>query len=137
MTPEQFDAILDDIAAHGNTRKAIRESTNDLKGFYAKLAQDDDAAKRYARAKELGCASLSDEILDIADSPQRGIKTTTKADGSMETVEGDMVDRARLQVDSRKWLLSKLVPKKYGDALALEHSGNVGLTVTRKDESLL
>ncbi len=31
----------------------------------------------------------------------------------------DMVDRSRLQVDSRKWLLSKIAAKKYGDRLEL------------------
>jgi hypothetical protein len=29
------------------------------------------------------------------------------------------VQRARLQVDTRKWLLSKLAPKKYGERLEL------------------
>jgi hypothetical protein len=32
-----------------------------------------------------------------------------------ETVTGDMVERSRLQVDTRKWYLSKLAPKRYGE----------------------
>ncbi len=43
-----------------------------------------------------------------------------------KTVTGDMVDRARLQVDARKWLLSKMRPDKYGDRTALEHTGPGG-----------
>jgi hypothetical protein len=34
-----------------------------------------------------------------------------------------MVDRSRLMVDTRKWLLSKMFPKKYGDRVATELSG--------------
>lgn len=36
-----------------------------------------------------------------------------------KTVSGDMVERSRLQIDARKWLASKLAPKKYGDKLEL------------------
>jgi len=48
------------------------------------------------------------------------------ADGSQEVSEGDMVDRSRLMVDTRKWLLSKMFPKKYGDKVSAELSGPDG-----------
>jgi hypothetical protein len=35
--------------------------------------------------------------------------------------------RSRLQVDARKWLMSKLMPKKYGDKVGVEHSGTIGV----------
>ncbi len=41
-----------------------------------------------------------------------------------------MVERARLQVDARKWLLSKLRPEKYGDRTTHEHGGVGGGPVT-------
>ena len=59
--------------------------------------------------------------------------TTTKADGSTETKDGDMIERARRQVDSRKWLLSKLAPKKYGDKLQTEHSGIMRVVAIQDD----
>jgi hypothetical protein len=37
---------------------------------------------------------------------------------SREVITGDMIERARLQVDTRKWYTSKLAPKRYGDRLA-------------------
>jgi hypothetical protein len=37
----------------------------------------------------------------------------------LKTVTGDMIERAKLQVDARKWRLSKMAPKKYGDRLEL------------------
>ncbi len=46
-------------------------------------------------------------------------------DGSTQTVlNGEHVQRSRLRVDSRKWLLSKLKPERYGDKL--QHSGPGG-----------
>jgi hypothetical protein len=36
------------------------------------------------------------------------------------------VQRARLKVDTRKWLLSKLQPKKYGDKLDMNVAGKDG-----------
>lgn len=75
-------------------------------------------AAQYTRAREIGYDRLADELLKIADTPQHGVKTTTKATGT-ETTEGDMIEHRRLQVDARKWMLSKMLPKKYGDKMAL------------------
>jgi hypothetical protein len=36
-----------------------------------------------------------------------------------------MIERARLKVDARKWVAAKLKPKKYGDKLQTEHSGEI------------
>jgi hypothetical protein len=36
------------------------------------------------------------------------------------------VDRSRLMMDARKWLASKLAPKKAGDKIAAEVSGPDG-----------
>lgn len=43
-------------------------------------------------------------------------------------LNGEHVQRSRLRVDARKWLASKLAPKKYGERLDLNHSGAVRLT---------
>jgi hypothetical protein len=37
-------------------------------------------------------------------------------------VFGDMIERSRLQVDARKWLISKWAPRKYGDRIELAGS---------------
>lgn len=67
---------------------------------------------QYARAKEQQVEALVDEILDIAD------------DSSQDYIEGkdgkliantEHINRARLRIDSRKWLAAKLVPRLYGD----------------------
>lgn len=73
----------------------------------------------YARAREDQADTLADEIVAIADEPVAGKKTTTKANGDVETVEGDMLEHRKLRVDARKWTAAKLKPRKYGDKLEL------------------
>jgi hypothetical protein len=86
------------------------------------LGENKDFRSQYASARDFQFQSLADEILEIADQVRIGTVTKTHANGKRERRTGDMVDRARLQVDTRKWLLSKLLPKKYGDHLEVETS---------------
>ena len=65
----------------------------------------------------------ADQILEIADDASRDWVTKKNADGSTYQVfDGEHVQRARLRIDSRKWLMSKMAPKKYGDRI--EVGGN-------------
>ena len=79
----------------------------------------------YARAREAQADALADDILNIADTPQIGQKSVSKATG-LEIAEGDMIEHRRLQVDARKWMAGKLAPKKYGEKIQAEHSGPGG-----------
>jgi hypothetical protein len=67
------------------------------------LADRDGFAAQYARAREIGYQAMADELPEIAD------------DGRNDSAEN--VARSRLRVDTRKWLLSKALPKVFGDAL--------------------
>jgi hypothetical protein len=88
---------------------------NDIDGFSA----------RYSRARELGYDSEAERILELADESRIGIKTTSKATG-IEAVEADMVERSRLQIEARKWLLAKMLPKRYGEKVTAELTGADG-----------
>ena len=70
--------------------------------------------------------ALAEEMLAIADTPVLGVKIKTNEKGETETVEGDMIEHRRLQVDSRKWMLSKMLPKKYGDKIETTVQGQDG-----------
>jgi hypothetical protein len=54
-----------------------------------------------------------------------------KAEQVIEDMRAGTIDaqQARVELDIRKWFASKFLPKRYGDKIDLEHSGNVGLTV--------
>ena len=73
----------------------------------------------YARAREAQAEYMADEILEIADDSSHDVKTIERKGELVEVVDHDVVQRSKLRVDTRKWLLSKLAPRKYGDKLEL------------------
>lgn len=87
------------------------------------LIEHEDFADQYARAREVMLESMAEEILDIADDTSGD---TVKDEYGKERADTEWISRSRLRVDSRKWLLSKLLPKKYGEKAQVEHSGPEG-----------
>jgi hypothetical protein len=90
---------------------------------------------QYARAKEVMVEIMAEETFEIADD-KSGDHYTDEF-GATRTDNG-VIQRARLQVDTRKWFVSKLLPKKYGDKLIAEHSGPGGKAIEvehKADES--
>jgi hypothetical protein len=82
-------------------------------------------ANQYAHAREEQAEAMVDEMLELANAP--------KEDSS------EAINRARLQIDTRKWVASKLRPKKYGDKSNVELTGAGGgaITVQRVDTTML
>lgn len=78
---------------------------------------------QYARAKEEQAEALADEIVAIADDKTGD---TVVTDDGREIANSEFIARSRLRVDARKWVASKLKPKKYGDKVQTEVSGPDG-----------
>ncbi|MCV9940932.1 hypothetical protein OIU35_31665 [Boseaceae bacterium BT-24-1] len=68
----------------------------------------DGFAARYARAREAQMDAHAEDIVEISDA------------------KDEDSNRARLRVDTRKWLMAKIAPKKYGDRTRHEHTGANG-----------
>lgn len=130
FTPEIAAFICKQLADGKSLRETCEGDGMPSEATVRSWALDDiqGFAAQYARAREIGYERLADEILRIADTPEVGIKTTTKASG-VETVEGDMIEHRRLRVDARKWMLAKMLPKKYGEKLELSGDKNNPLHV--------
>jgi hypothetical protein len=75
-----------------------------------------------------------EQIVTIADECRVGEKRVTKANGDVEVTEVDMVDRAKMQIDARKWVLARMNRKKYGDRVTNELVGEGGGAVIHKVE---
>lgn len=80
---------------------------DDREGFYA----------HYTKARDLGLDAMADDLFDIAD--ETGKDTLTDKDGN-DRPNSEWITRSRLRVDTRKWYLSKLAPKRYGDRIEIE-----------------
>lgn len=123
--------IVDAICERLGTGESLRAICNDdgmpnKATVFRWLAQHAEFRDQYARAREVQADSLFDEILVIADTPMAGEKTKTFPDGTVEKTSGDMIEHRRLQVDARKWMASKLLPKKYGEKVTQEVTGADG-----------
>jgi hypothetical protein len=73
---------------------------------------------------------MLDEILEIADDTSQD--TTITDFGPKPDTE--WISRSKLRVDARKWAMSKLAPKKYGDAKSIDLTSKgeriTGFTIT-------
>jgi len=78
---------------------------------------------QYARARDLGLDAMADEMMDVADNASNDYMEREDPDNPGYQLNGEHVQRSRLRVDTRKWYLSKLAPKRYGDRQQLEVSG--------------
>jgi hypothetical protein len=106
-----------DRVADGEVLKAacITEGTTGST-FLRWADQNPEAADQYARAMQRRAEDLAAELLVIADD---GTNDTYVDDEGNARTDHDVIARSRLRVDTRKWLLSKLLPKRYGDKLAV------------------
>lgn len=91
-------------------------------------------ADQYARAREMLMEFWSEEIVEIADDGSNDFMDQKNKDGEVvgEVVNHEHITRSRLRVDTRKWLMSKLAPKKYGDRMATEITGANGGPIETK-----
>jgi hypothetical protein len=67
---------------------------------------------QYALAKVEQADILAEECLEIADDSSGDIRIDPET--GFETCNTEFIARARLRVDTRKWLAAKLLPKQYG-----------------------
>jgi len=109
-TEETFTAILERIALGEPAGKICAEPgmpSNET--FWAKLNSDDAYSKRYARAKTSAMELMADEIIKIADE-------------STDCESNAGVSAAKLRVDTRRWIMAKLAPKRFGEKLEIDQT---------------
>ncbi len=114
----KFNRICEAISSG----KSVRAACNDVEilnrsTFNRWLKEDEGGELRdqYARAKQDHADAIFDECIDIADNH--------KSD----------VHRARLMIDTRKWMAGKIKPKVYSDKLDLKVEGDITVNIADKD----
>jgi hypothetical protein len=111
---ELFDEIIIEISETGCSAISAIKNRMATASFYSLLKDNTDNLNNYARATELRADRMAEEMLSIADNI--GGDMITLPDGR-EVIDQAVVNRDRLRVDSRKWLLSKMNPKKFGEKI--------------------
>ena len=104
--------------------EAVSNSNISLVTFYKWLVASEELQKLYNYARNVRSDVLFEEIVEIADTPEDGVKLKVTANG-VEEMHGDMTEHRKLRIDARKWVVAKMQPKKYGDKVELQHTGTV------------
>jgi hypothetical protein len=119
-TPALADAICRRIAEGESLRAICRDPGMPSEGTVRSWAREDrdGFGSRYRLARELQLDHWADLIIDIADEADR-----------------DPRDR-QVRIESRKWIMSKLAPRRYGDRLLLAGEPENPLRVLHEQVSL-
>lgn len=83
------------------------------------VAENEKFRDQYREAKVQSQDAVVEEIFNILDEEP-------KANPSTGAVDTGHVAWAKNRADARKWYLSKIAPKKYGDKISSEVSGPDG-----------
>ena len=126
---ELAERICEAIALDTRGVDAICEAHDDFpcgRTVRTWLLREPDFLPLYTRAREAQAELMGAEIIEIADDTSRDTKMVKRGDDEVEVQDTEWINRSRLRVDTRKWLMSKLAPKKYGDRIQAEHTGSAG-----------
>ena len=127
---EIIERIFSNIEDGISTRKSIVNNNISSSTFFRWIDDNEELSKQYARACELRAEFLLDEIMEIVDDNSRD-KIYNEITGA-EITNGEAIQRSRLRYDARKWLISKLHPKKYGDKIEVDQ--NTNMTISWNEE---
>ena len=124
-TTEEIDIIFTDILEFiklGNSlTSALKRDGMPCDNTFDKWCLDETKMTQYAQAREKRAEVIFEEILTIADDASGDKKYTETG----ETMDAEYVARSRIKIDARKWMLGKMQPKKYGDKVQTELSGEI------------
>lgn len=120
------EAIGDEICerlANGESLKGICSEglLPSMRTVLRWLADDENEGfrRKYAHAREAQADALADEMLEIADDATNDWMLRNREGHESWELNGEHIQRSRLRLDARKWLASKLAPKKYGDKIGI------------------
>lgn len=130
-TTKKAKAICDALASSSISVRelALQDDMPCEVTIYKWLNQNEDFAKKYAHAKKSQMDYMAEEIIDISDNAANDYMLRQGRSDDKESgyvTNGEAIQRSKLRVDSRKWLMSKLNAKKYGDKTQLTGADGEG-----------
>ncbi len=89
------------------------------------LADNEEFREQYRVAREMQMESHLEQIQEIAHDGRNDWEVIESERTGQERIilNAEAVQRSRLRVDTLKWVMSKLAPKKYGDKIEVENTG--------------
>lgn len=114
-TPELGEVICLRISEGRSLRSVCEDEDMPCRAVvHLWLVADEKFRSQYTAAVEARADVMADEILKISDD---GLNDTYTDDNGNERANTDVIQRSKLRVDTRKWLMGRMAPKKYGDKI--------------------
>ena len=109
-TPGNSERVCEMVAS-GCSLRQVAQVIGITEAAIRKWAKDDkEFGGHYEKAMVSRWERMADELVELADADCTG------PDGRPDNA---LVQQRRLQVDTRKWVLSKMLPRKYGDRIEI------------------
>jgi hypothetical protein len=135
-TKKLSDEICAELAQGVSMRTiCLSESYPSRQTLFTWMRTHEEFLDQYTRAKQESADALTDEMLDIADNASNDWMEVNDKDNVGYRANGDHIQRSRLRIETRKWLSSKLKPKKYGDKTIISGDTENPLTLAIQEIS--
>jgi hypothetical protein len=128
------DRICERLALGESLRSVCRDEGMPNASTIIRWAETEPFSQQYARAREIGYSLLAEDLLAIADD---GTGDSWVDDEGQVRTNNDVIARSRLRVDTRKWMLSKMLPKVYGEKVDVNHAGTMNVKLDTGDGGIL
>jgi len=124
-TQELADKICEELAIGKSLRTVCAaEDMPAIRTIFNWFRSQPEFLLQYEKAKQESADAMAEELLDIADDGTNDYVERERPDGSVhEVLNTEHIQRSRLRVDTRKWLMSKMKPKKYGEKMDVTSDG--------------
>lgn len=109
---EEIFKMVFELIENGKSVRAIFNQSDmpNRNTFNDWLNEDKEKSDQYARACDGREEFIFEEILTIADKQDSDVYEVE----GIEVTNHNVIQRSRLQIDARKWMLEKMNPKKFG-----------------------
>lgn len=114
---ETADKVLEKISEGLSLREACRQVGANARTVLDWTEANPEFGAHYAHTRARAYEMLADEIVGISD--ETAVEAKYNDEDVTLALDATAVARNRLRVDTRKWMLSKMLPKVYGDKLEL------------------
>jgi hypothetical protein len=126
FTQDLADQICEGIIDGMSLRKVLRQDGMPAgQTVWRWLRENQSFSEQYTRATAERAEAMAEDIMEISDDGTNDYIEDNYQEGKTPgyALNGENIQRSKLRVDTRKWLMSKMQPKKYGDKLDVTSGG--------------
>jgi hypothetical protein len=114
-----FESFIEQVYRGRSLRSLVEDDPRlvSYEDFLRWIKRDPQRHERFKEAQEARTEFLAGEILEIADGAE-----------AIDPNSNDTVNRDKLRIDTRKWLMSAHNRKRYGESKSIELGGTISIT---------